>query len=278
MENPNLIDAFDTGTLFHAIPARYPELNGKVAVVTGGSKGIGKGIAIRLAREGMKVIINSRHLDEAKKTASELHAVGVEALAVAGDIGNNDDIQHLFDETLRAYGRVDLLVNNAANLHRVPFFDVSESMFASELDTNIKGPFLCSYRAAQMMKEIGGGSIVHISSVGGLRAHYPGLPYDATKGALDAMTGVMGIELIQFGIRVNGIAPGAIYTEHRLPMDHPKLIPYNQLIPSNRMGMPLEIGAAVAFLSSDDAAYIVGQTIYVDGGVTAQLSPQQYPI
>jgi NAD(P)-dependent dehydrogenase (short-subunit alcohol dehydrogenase family) len=109
-------------------------------------------------------------------------------------------------------------------------------------------------------------------------AHHPGLPYDATKGALDAMTRVMGIELAELGIRVNGIAPGAIYTEHRLPIDHPKMKPYAQLIPIRRLGIPLEIGAVVAFLASDDASYIIGQTIYVDGGITSQLSPSQYQI
>jgi NAD(P)-dependent dehydrogenase (short-subunit alcohol dehydrogenase family) len=119
---------------------------------------------------------------------------------------------------------------------------------------------------------------VHISSVGGLRAHHPGLPYDATKGALDSMTRVMGIELIQHGIRVNAIAPGAIYTEKRRPPDDPRMQAYLKLIPSNRLGTPLEIGAAVAFLASDDAEYIIGQTIYVDGGITSQLSPAQYQI
>jgi NAD(P)-dependent dehydrogenase (short-subunit alcohol dehydrogenase family) len=204
--------------------------------------------------------------------------VGVEALPVAGDIGREEDINHLFEVIVRELGSIDLLVNNAANLHRVFFADVTPQMFAEEMATNVTGPFIASHKAAELMKQKGGGSIVHISSVGGLRAHYPGLPYDATKGALDAMTRVMGIELIQFGVRVNGIAPGAIYTEKRRPPDDPRMQAYLQRIPSNRMGTPLEIGAAVAFLASDDAAYIVGQTLYVDGGITAQLSPPQYPI
>jgi NAD(P)-dependent dehydrogenase (short-subunit alcohol dehydrogenase family) len=128
------------------------------------------------------------------------------------------------------------------------------------------------------MRKQGNGNIVHISSVGGLRAHFPGLPYDATKGALDAMTKVMGIELAQFGIRVNAIAPGAIYTENRHPLDDPRMVEYAKRIPSNRLGLPLEIGAAVAFLASDDADYIIGQVIYVDGGITSQLSPPQTQI
>jgi NAD(P)-dependent dehydrogenase (short-subunit alcohol dehydrogenase family) len=265
-------------TMFNAAQPRYPELRGKVAIITGSGKGIGKGIATRLGKEGMKVVINARSITDVERVTSELKLLGVEALAVSGDISKTEDIQRLIDKTLNNYQSIDLLVNNAANLHRVPFFNVSEEMFANELATNIQAPFLLSYKAAQSMRKAGSGNIIHISSVGGLRAHFPGLPYDATKGALDSMTRVMGIELAQFGIRVNGIAPGAIYTEHRLPLDDPKMVTYAQRIPLNRLGLPLEIGAAVAFLASDDAAYIIGQTIYVDGGITAQLSPPQYQI
>ena len=269
---------FDTEKLFNSIRPRYTELAGQVAIVTGGGKGIGKGIAIRLAREGMKVIVNARTEETVQTVARELRDLGCDALAVQGDIGRKEDVDRLFKETLDAYGTVDLLVNNAANLRRVPFFDVSEEMMEDELNTNVKGPFICSYQAARIMREKGRGSIIHISSVGGLRAHFPGLPYDATKGALDSMTRVMGIELAQYGIRVNGIAPGAIYTENRPPLDHPKMQEYARRIPANRLGMPLEIGAVVAFLASDDASYINGQMIYVDGGITAQLSPPQYQI
>ncbi len=269
---------FNSAELFNSIRPRYPELSGQVAIVTGGGKGIGKGIAIRLGREGMKVVVNARTADTVEQVAKELGEVGVEALAVPGDIGKTADVERLFKETLKAFGSVDLLVNNAANLHRVFFFDVSEEMMVDELNTNVNGPFICSYRAAKIMREKGRGSIVHISTVGGLRAHYPGLPYDATKGALDSMTRVMGIELAQYGIRVNGIAPGAIFTENRRPLDDPRMVEYARRIPVNRLGMPLEIGAVVAFLASEDASYIFGQTLYVDGGVSAQLSPPQYQI
>jgi 3-oxoacyl-[acyl-carrier protein] reductase len=273
---------FDTESLYQSIRPRYAELAGRVAVITGGGKGIGKGIAIRLAREGMKVVVTARTEETIQTVASELRSLGAQALPIQGDIGRKEDVDRLFKETLDAFGTLDLLVNNAANLHRVPFFDVSQEMVEEELNTNVKGPFICSYQAARIMREKGSGdhrgSIVHISSVGGLRAHFPGLPYDATKGALDAMTRVMGIELAQHGIRVNSIAPGAIYTENRPPLDHPKMQEYAKRIPANRLGMPLEIGAVVAFLASDDASYINGQVIYVDGGITAQLSPPQYQI
>jgi len=268
----------ETKDLFQTVIPRYSELKGQVAIITGATRGIGKGIAIRLGKEGMRLVMTGLTPETLEKTSAELGELGVEAIAVPGNIGLRHDIDHLFAETMRVYGTVDLVVNNAANLHRVLFFDVTEEMFASEMDTNVKGPFLLSYKAAQVMKDKGRGCIIHISSVGGLRAHLPGLPYDATKGALDAMTRVMGIELAQFGIRVNGIAPGAIYTEHRLPLDSPRMVDVASRIPLNRFGLPLEIGAAVAFLASDEAAYIIGQTIYVDGGITAQLHPPKYPI
>jgi 3-oxoacyl-[acyl-carrier protein] reductase len=269
---------FATAHLYQSIRPRYPELSEKVAIITGGGKGIGKGIAIRLAREGMKVVVTARTVESVETVANELHDLGANAFAVQGDIGKREDVDRLFEQTLKVYGTVDLLVNNAANLHRVFFFDVSEEMLEEELDTNVKGPFIASYKAAEVMREKKSGSIIHISSVGGLRAHYPGLPYDATKGALDSMTRVMGIELAQYGIRVNGIAPGAIFTENRSPLDDPRMVDYARRIPANRLGLPLEIGSVVAFLASEDASYINGQTIYVDGGITAQLSPPYYQI
>jgi NAD(P)-dependent dehydrogenase (short-subunit alcohol dehydrogenase family) len=272
------MEAMDTVSLFNSIQPHYPELKGQVAIVTGSSRGIGKGIAIRLVREGMKVVINARHAEEVEETTAELRSLGAQVSSVLGDVSSTQDIDRLINETLSDFGTIDLVVNNAADLKRRPFFTVTEEMMDIELKANIKGPFVLSYKAAQVMKEKGHGNIIHISSVGGLRAHHPGLPYDATKGALDAMTRVMGIELAELGIRVNGIAPGAIYTEHRLPLDHPKMKLVAQLIPIRRLGLPLEIGAVVAFLASDDASYIIGQTIYADGGITSQLSPSQYQI
>jgi NAD(P)-dependent dehydrogenase (short-subunit alcohol dehydrogenase family) len=269
----------DTKELYKSVLPRYPELVGKVAIVTGSSKGIGRGIAIRLGKEGMKVVINARHPEEVMQTAQELSELGVDVLPVVADVGVKEDVEKLVKETLSTYGTIDLLVNNAASLRRVKFFKVDEKMMDDLLAANVKGPWMLSLETAKIMKEKGNGNIIHISSVGGLRAHDPGLPYDATKGALDSMTRVMGIELAELGIRVNAIAPGAIYTEiRRIPLEDPRWKPYEQLIPLRRMGKPLEIAAVVAFLASDDASYIIGQTIYVDGGITAQLSPSQYPI
>jgi NAD(P)-dependent dehydrogenase (short-subunit alcohol dehydrogenase family) len=268
----------DIAEIFPSITPRYPELAGQVAVVTGASKGIGKGIAARLGREGMKVVVNARTASEVEAVVAALQEQGVAATGIVADVGTRQGVETLVHGTLSSFGTIDLLVNNAAALKRLAFFDVSLEMFESQLAANLSGPFLASLLAAQVMKEKGKGAIVHISSVGGLRAHNPGLPYDATKGALDAMTRVMGVELAPYNIRVNAIAPGATWTERRPPQDDPRMADYLKRIPLNRMGTPLEIGAAVAFLASDDAAYIIGQVLYVDGGITAQLSPPQYPV
>lgn len=265
-------------SLYESIRPRYPELRGKVAIITGSSRGIGKGIAMRLAREGMAVVINSRTPEIVENTAAELRKLGAEALAGPGDVGCTADVDKLFEKTLQTYGTVDLLVNNAADLRRVGFFDVDASLLDRQLTDNIRGPYMCSYRAAEVMRTAGGGNIIHISSVGGLRAHWRGLPYDVTKGAIDAMTRAMAVELAAYGIRVNAVAPGATRTERTLPQDDPRHLAFAQRVPMGRYGLPLEIGATVAFLASPDASYITAQVIYVDGGLTAQLSPKGAPI
>jgi 3-oxoacyl-[acyl-carrier protein] reductase len=268
----------NTALLYESIRPRYPELRDQVAIVTGSSRGIGKGIALRLAREGMKIVINARTTRDVDATVAEFRELGVQALAVPADLGQTKEIDRLFDETLQVFGAVNVLVNNAASLKRVHFFEVDEALIDEQLADNIKGPMLCAYWAADAMRQSGGGNIVHISSVGGLRAHWRGLPYDVTKGAIDAMTRAMSLELAEFGIRVNAVAPGATRTERTPADDHPRIQAFAERVPLRRMGTPLDIGAAVAFLASPDAAYITGQVLYVDGGITTQLGTREHPL
>jgi NAD(P)-dependent dehydrogenase (short-subunit alcohol dehydrogenase family) len=263
----------DTQSLFESILPRYPEFKGQVAIVTGSGRGIGRGIAIRLAREGMKVVINSRTVEAVETLTGELRALGAEALAVPGDLSSDADIDALFSRTLDAFGTVDLLVNNAADLERRHFFEVDKALLDRSLNVNIRAAYVCSMEAAQVMRRAGRGNIIHISSVGGAQAHWRGLPYDVTKGAIDAMTRAMAIELAASGIRVNAVAPGPIRVEHSLPEDDPEAKAVEKRVPQGRFGTILEIGASVAFLASSEASYITGQIIYVDGGTTAQLSP-----
>ncbi len=266
--------ALDIKVDFESIPQRYPELRGQVAVITGSARGIGKGIALRLAREGMRLVITSRTAEEVRATAAGLRALGAEVLEYVGDIGKAQVVDELFELTIARFGTVDVLVNNAGKLGSPPFPELDEVRFDDVVDTNIKGVFLSSRRAVEVMSRGKGGSIIHISSVGGLRDHEHGVPYDMTKAAIDGLTRAMGIELADYGIRVNAIAPGAIHTERKPPQDDPEVLAQAERIPMRRLGLPLEIGSVVAFLASLDASYITGQVIYVDGGITAQLYPR----
>lgn len=263
----------DTASLFASIRPRYPEFNGQVAIVTGSSRGIGKGIAMRLAREGMRVVLNSWDGDELMRTRDDLLALGATVHAVQADMRRDEDIERLFTETLDTFGALHLLVNNAADLRREHLFDVDTALLDHQIAVNLRGPYLCAHRAAVIMQANKRGNIINISSVGGLRAHWAGLPYDVTKGGIDSMTRAMSLDLANQGVRVNAIAPGAIHVERALPLDDPQSQAVAARIPMERFGTPLEIGGVVAFLASDDASYITGQIIYVDGGITVQLSP-----
>lgn len=268
-----MIASDEITTQYQALNPRYPELKDKVAVVTGGAKGIGLGIVLRLAREEMRVVIGDIDTRSLSSTAAALEQLGVPILAFEGDLSQPATIRQLFEKTTENFGGVDLLVNNAANLDRERLLDEHEELLELQLATNVRGPYLCSFHAASIMRESGGGNIVHISSVGGLRAHWRGFPYDVTKGAIDAMTRAMAIDLAEYSIRVNAIGPGATRTRRTSPDDHPIVNEMSGRIPLGRFGLVSEISSVVAFLASSEASYITGQIIYVDGGITAQLSP-----
>lgn len=254
--------------------ARYPELRGRVAVVTGAAKGIGQGIALRMASEGMRVVAVDIDADSLTTTANALRALGVPVMAFHGDVSLPGDIVRLFEEALQAFGTVDLLVNNAANLRRSRLLDDHEGLLELQLATNVAGPYLCSQRAAAIMREAGGGSIIHISSVGAARAHHRGLPYDVTKGAINAMTQAMAVDLGGYGIRVNAIGPGLTHTWRTDAFRDPAAYrAAADRVPLHRFGTVDDIAAMVAFLASDEASYVTGQIIYVDGGLSAQLEP-----
>ncbi|MBA3944526.1 MAG: glucose 1-dehydrogenase [Herpetosiphonaceae bacterium] len=267
----------DLTQVYQGIRPRYAELRDQVAVVTGSGRGIGKGIALRLAREGMRVVINSNIPEDVQTTVDELTQLGAHVLGISSDLSQTEGVQQLIDGTVEAWGTVDLLVNNAADLRRKHFFDMDEELLDYELNLNIKGPYLCALRAAELMRRQGHGNIVNISSVGGDRAHWHGLPYDVTKGAIDSMTRAMALELADVGIRVNAVAPGAIYTRGWEQPVGEKVAEFVRRIPIQRFGLPTDIAAMIAFLASDDASYITGQVIYVDGGLTSQLGSRDAP-
>lgn len=263
--------------LFNSIRPRYPEFANQVALVTGSSRGIGKGIALRLAREKMKLVIHGADSIEVANTVQDFQALGVDVIGVTNDFSKEEAVSELFEKATQQFGRLDLLVNNAADLRRKAFTSDHQELLDYQLAVNIRAPYLCSWQAAKLMQKEKRGNIINISSVGGLRAHWVGLPYDLTKGGMDAMTRAMAIELARDGIRVNAIAPGAIRSA-RTPPEAERTQAVIERIPIPRFGLPQDIGAAVAFLASDDAGYITGQILYVDGGITAQLSPPGQPI
>jgi NAD(P)-dependent dehydrogenase (short-subunit alcohol dehydrogenase family) len=247
-----------------AISARFPDLSGKSAIVTGASRGIGVGIARFLGRQGMRLVLTARSRERGEAVAAELANEGIECVWVTADLADGDDAQRVFDTALTRYGAVDLLVNNAAQIHSKPFLQLDEETYHNSFERNIRMIYELSKRVAPHMVKRGGGSIVHISSVGGLRAHRGLVGYDASKGAIDSLTRAMAIELGPHGVRVNAVAPG------RMGGGPPETL---KGIPLGRPGLSEEIGAAVAFLASDAGAYIAGQVIYIDGGLTAQLTP-----
>lgn len=255
---------------------RYPELCGRVAVVTGAARGIGQGIARRLAHEGMRLVAGDVDGVALEESVQALKATGAEAIGYEGDLAQAAAIQGLFDIALSTFGSVDLLVNNAADLHRRRVLDPHDALLETQIASNLRGPYVCSQRAAAIMRSAGGGCIVNISSVGGIRAHQRGVPYDMTKGAVDAMTRAMAVDLGEYGIRVNAIGPGVTRTYRSSDaVGSPRYVATADRIPLRRWGTPEDIAATVAFLASDEAAYITGQVIYVDGGITAQLDPYE---
>lgn len=264
--------------IYRSAPARYPELRGKVAIITGASRAIGAGIAARLAREGMRLVITGLYAAETEKTATDLRGEGVEVISVSGNLSDTSVIDQIFEQAEAVYGgELHLLVNNAADLRRVRVSELDQQLIDDQLTVNIRAPMLCSMRAIALMRPQKEGCIVNITSVGGIRAHLPGLPYGMAKGALDSFTRVLGVDLADAGIRVNAVAPGYI-PRIRNEDDAAYVHEASQMIPMRTHGRPEDIGAMVAFLASPDAAYITSQVFYVDGGLSAQLHPPDNPI
>ncbi len=267
-----------TAESFNAIRPRYPEFKDRVALVTGSNQGIGKGIALRLAREGMKIVIHGKVEAEVEKTTQEFQALGVDAFGICTDFSEPDAVDRLFDAFRTRHDRLDIMVNNAADLRRTTVDNATTELLDFQLAVNVRAPYLCSLQAVPLMRPQKQGAIINISSVGGQFAHWRGLPYDVTKGANESMTRAMAINLANEGIRVNAIAPGAIYGIRTPPLDTPTMQAMSSRIPVGRLGKDVEIGAMVAFLASEDADYITGQVIFVDGGISAQISPPGHPI
>ena len=247
------------------------QLSGKVALVTGASKGVGRGIAIALARHGATIVINyNRDLAGAQETLALVEAAGSSGITVKASVASSDQVDAMFDLVKETYGRVDILVNNAGIQTWKALLDLTESDWDHVLDTNLKGTFLCTQRAAAMMKEQGGGRIVHIGS-GCNKVAFPHLVnYTASKGGIEQFTKSAAVELGKFGITVNCVAPGAIEVERTKEEAGDYAGTWSAVTPLGRVGTPEDIGRATLFFVSDLADFVTGQTLYVDGGLFAK--------
>lgn len=247
-----------------------PELPliGKCALVTGASKGVGRGIALELARQGADVAVNyNSDAAGAEATAAEIRALGRRAPVVQADVSNSAQVEAMFERVLGEFGRLDILVNNAGIQTWKPLLELTEEEWDRVLDVNLKGCFLCTQRAARRMKEGGGGVIINIGS-GCNKWPFPNLVnYTASKGGIEQFTKVAAVELGPYRIRVNCVAPGAIEIERTRQEAGDYAGTWSRLTPLRRIGLPSDVGAAVAFLCEDRAEFITGQTIWVDGGL-----------
>ncbi|WP_174243188.1 SDR family NAD(P)-dependent oxidoreductase [Beijerinckia sp. L45] len=244
------------------------KLSNKVAVVTGASKGIGAGIAERLAADGAKVVVNySRSVAEAEALVAKIKAAGGEAVAVRADIADPAQIQALFDKTLDAFGTVDILVNNAGLYIFGGLDSATPELIDKHYNLNVKGLILATQAAARVFPKEGG-VVVNISSGVAKTPMVQAQVYSSTKGAVDVLTRGLAVELGPRNIRVVGIAPGLTSTEGTSGMDQPTKDQFIGRTPLGRLGVPADIAAAVAFVASEDGAWITGETLQVGGGLT----------
>ena len=237
----------------------------KTAIVTGAGVGIGKGIAIALAKEGYNVVVSDINQENCQKVAEEVAAIGVKSLAIKCDVSSSTEVEQLFNQTVKEFGTLDVLVNNAGIYPFIPFEKMQESDWDKVMDINLKSIFLCSKEASKIMPE--GGRIINISSIASIVGFEGLVHYCASKGGVNGMIRALALEMAKKKITVNGVAPGAIQTPGAQSSEEAQKGTI-AAIPLARMGQPEDIADAVAFLASDKASYITGQVIIVDGGWT----------
>jgi NAD(P)-dependent dehydrogenase (short-subunit alcohol dehydrogenase family) len=244
-------------------------LGKKVCLITGGAQGIGEACARLFLEQGAKVVIVDIHNERGRSLASQLQQQGHEILFIASDIGNKVEVDAVIKQVLEQHSRLDVLVSNAGIFKAAPFLEVSESDFDEVLRVNLKGAFLMGQAAARVMKDQGGGAIVHMSSVNGVLAIPEIASYNVSKGGLNQLTRAMALALADDGIRVNAVAPGTIATELASKAVLTSEEARNKILgrtPMKRLGDPSEVAHVVAFLASDAASYMTGEVITVDGG------------
>jgi glucose 1-dehydrogenase len=246
-------------------------MQGKIAFVTGAGQGIGRAVAVRLAQEGAKVVVNDLHDDSrSEQTLADIRTAGSDGCIVAGDIAVTEVSRQLIAQAIQKMGRIDVLVNNAGVEHNAAFLDVTEADYDRVLDINLKGAFFITQAFVAHLRETQrGGRIVNISSVHEELPFPHFTSYCASKGGMKMMMRNLAIELAPLGITVNNVAPGAVGTSinDRLLHNPNQLNALLGNIPLKRLGKPEDVANAVLFLASDEADYVTGSTLYVDGGL-----------
>jgi NAD(P)-dependent dehydrogenase (short-subunit alcohol dehydrogenase family) len=247
------------------------KLQGKTAIVTGGGAGIGRAIAEAFAREGAQVVIANRTVSTGEEGVRSIAAAGGQAVFVPTDVSQSADVQNLIRQTIAHFGRLNVLVNNAGLSPLSSVTECSEEEWDETLSINLKGPFLCSKYAIPEMLKAGGGSIINIGSVLGDVGMSRQAAYCASKGGLALLTRQMALDYGAQGIRTNCVAPGFIRTQMYETNNSPeRKQQLNRLHPVGRVGTPEEVAHMAVFLASDEASFVNGATLLVDGGLLAQ--------
>lgn len=246
------------------------KLNGKTAVITGASKGIGAGIAKEFAREGASIVVNyASSKEDADRVVDEISKAGGKAVAIQGNVAQKTDVEKLFDDAEKAFGKIDIVVNNAGLYEFVPVEQVTEQQFHRMFDTNVLGMLLATQEALKHFNS-NGGSIINISSIVSVLTPPAGVVYNATKAAVDAITRTLAKELGPRKIRVNAIRPGMVITEGVITAgihesDMRRMV--ESQTPLGRIGKPDDIAPAAVFFASDDSKWITGETLLIAGGL-----------
>ncbi|TFB23243.1 3-oxoacyl-[acyl-carrier-protein] reductase [Filobacillus milosensis] len=243
-------------------------LDGKVALVTGASRGIGRAIALELAKNGANVVVNyAGSKDKAEAVVKEIEGLGQQAVAVQANVSSADDVKQMVKTTTDQFGAIDILVNNAGITRDNLLMRMKEDEFDDVIDTNLKGVFNCIKAVTRPMMKQRGGKIINLASVVGVSGNPGQANYVAAKAGVIGMTKSVAKELAARNINVNAVAPGFITTDMTDALSDEAKQAMNDLIPLNRLGEPEDVAHVVRFLASKDAEYITGQTIHVDGGM-----------
>ncbi len=247
------------------------KLKGRVALITGSTRGIGKELAIGFAREGADLIINGRNPEKTEAVAKEIEALGVRTQPVAADVSVSQDVARMVEEGISSFGRIDILVNNAGvNPFILEAEKIKEEGWDQVLDINLKGVFLCCQAVGRKMIHQGGGRILNISSAAGILGEQGFLPYCVSKAGVMVLTRILAYEWSKHNIFVNAIAPGLVAGGMNTPILSKEALVsgLTRQVPLRRLGTPEEIVKVAVFLASDDASYINGTTVVADGGMT----------